>query len=146
MRCKKGGFVSIRHHDLRDLTANMSSKVCKSVEIEKKKQYRCQFWPQSTLEVGLCLMSSAYFKHWSASCFYYIAHIVAIATNYSNLLYEHLPMITNLSQCFAQPVYQWLPITCQYIKNHSIGNFLPIGSQCLRMALRNLTMALRNLP
>ena len=26
---------------------------------------------------------------------------------------------------------QWLPINCQYsITNHSIGNFLPIGSQC----------------
>ena len=26
---------------------------------------------------------------------------------------------------------QWLPINCQYsIINHSIGNFLPIGSQC----------------
>ena len=36
MRCKKGGFVFIRQNDLRDLTANMSSKVCKDVEIEQK--------------------------------------------------------------------------------------------------------------
>ena len=34
MSCKKGDFVSIRHNDLRDLTANMLSKVCKDIEIE----------------------------------------------------------------------------------------------------------------
>ena len=33
---KKGDFVSIRHNDLRDLTANMLSKVCKDVEIGPK--------------------------------------------------------------------------------------------------------------
>ena len=38
--------------------------------------------------------------------------------------------ITNLMKYFTQPVYQWLPINCQYIiTNHSIGNFLSIGSQ-----------------
>ena len=36
MSCKKGSFVSIRHNDLRDLTANMLSEVCKDVEIEPK--------------------------------------------------------------------------------------------------------------
>ena len=36
MSCKKSGFVSIRHNDLRDLTANMLSKVCKEIEIEPK--------------------------------------------------------------------------------------------------------------
>ena len=36
MSCKKGGFVSIRHNDLRDLTANMLSEVCKDVEVEPK--------------------------------------------------------------------------------------------------------------
>ena len=36
MSCKKGGFVSVRHNDLRDLTTNMLSKVCKDVEIEPK--------------------------------------------------------------------------------------------------------------
>ena len=36
MSCKKGIFVSIRHNDLRDLTANMLSEVCKDVEIEPK--------------------------------------------------------------------------------------------------------------
>ena len=42
-----------------------------------------------------------------------------------------LPIITNLTQCFTYPVYQWLSIICQFmITNHSIGKFLPIGSQC----------------
>ena len=36
MSCKKGGFVSIRHNDLRDLTAKMLSEVCKDTEIEPK--------------------------------------------------------------------------------------------------------------
>ena len=36
MSCKKGGFISIRHINLRDLTANMLSEVCKDVEIEPK--------------------------------------------------------------------------------------------------------------
>ena len=33
---KKGDFVSVRHNDLRDLTANMLSEVCKDVEIGPK--------------------------------------------------------------------------------------------------------------
>ena len=36
MSCKKGGFVSVRHNDLRDLATNKLSKVCKDVEIEPK--------------------------------------------------------------------------------------------------------------
>ena len=36
MSCKRGGFVSIRHNDLRALTANMLTKVCKGTEIEPK--------------------------------------------------------------------------------------------------------------
>ena len=36
MSCKKGGFVSIRHNDLRDLTARIVSEVCKDTEIEPK--------------------------------------------------------------------------------------------------------------
>ena len=36
MSYKKGGFVSIKHNDLRDLTANMLSEVCKDIEIELK--------------------------------------------------------------------------------------------------------------
>ena len=32
----KGGFISIIHNDLRDLTATLLSKVCKDVEIEPK--------------------------------------------------------------------------------------------------------------
>ena len=35
INCKKGGFISIRHNDLRVLTANML-KVCKDTEIERK--------------------------------------------------------------------------------------------------------------
>ena len=34
MSCKKGGFVSIRHNYLRDLTARIVSEVCKDREIE----------------------------------------------------------------------------------------------------------------
>ena len=36
MSCKRGGFISIRHNDLRELTANMMSEVCKDTEIEPK--------------------------------------------------------------------------------------------------------------
>ena len=34
MSCKKGGFVTIRHNDLCDLTANLLTEVCKDVDIE----------------------------------------------------------------------------------------------------------------
>ena len=34
MNCKKGGFVTMRHNELRDLTANMLTEVCKDVAIE----------------------------------------------------------------------------------------------------------------
>ena len=36
MGCKKGRFVSIRHNDLRDITARIVSEVCKDTEIEPK--------------------------------------------------------------------------------------------------------------
>ena len=36
MTCKKGGFVSIRYNDLRDLNAKMLSQVCKDIEIQPK--------------------------------------------------------------------------------------------------------------
>ena len=36
MSCKKGGFIYIRHNELRDLTANMMSEVCKDTKIEPK--------------------------------------------------------------------------------------------------------------
>ena len=35
MSCKKGGFISVRQNDLRDLTISMS-EVCKDTEIEPK--------------------------------------------------------------------------------------------------------------
>ena len=42
MSCKKGGFITIRHNDLRDLTANLLTEVCKGVNTEPtiyKRQY-----------------------------------------------------------------------------------------------------------
>ena len=36
MSCKKRGFVTIRHNDLRGLTANLISNVCNDVEVEPK--------------------------------------------------------------------------------------------------------------
>ena len=36
MSCKKGGFVTIRHNDLRDLTAKILSEVCNDTKIEPK--------------------------------------------------------------------------------------------------------------
>ena len=34
MGCKKGGFITIRHNDLRDLIANLLTEVCKDADIE----------------------------------------------------------------------------------------------------------------
>ena len=34
MSCKKGGFIAIRHNDLRDLTVNLLTELCKDVNIE----------------------------------------------------------------------------------------------------------------
>ena len=34
MSCKKGGFVTIRHNELRDLTAKLLSEVCYDTKIE----------------------------------------------------------------------------------------------------------------
>ena len=36
MSCKSGGFVTIRHNDLLDLTAKFFSNMCNDVEIEPK--------------------------------------------------------------------------------------------------------------
>ena len=36
MSCRKDGFISIQHNDLRDLTANVMSEVSKDTEIEPK--------------------------------------------------------------------------------------------------------------
>ena len=34
MNCKRGGFIAIRHNDIRDFEASLLSKVCADVEIE----------------------------------------------------------------------------------------------------------------
>ena len=34
MSCKRGGLIAIRHNDLRDLTGNLLTEVCKDVDIE----------------------------------------------------------------------------------------------------------------
>ena len=36
MSCRKGDFLYIKHNDLRDLTANMISEVCKDTKIKSK--------------------------------------------------------------------------------------------------------------
>ena len=36
MSCKKGGFISIRHNDICDLTANILKEVCNGVKVEAK--------------------------------------------------------------------------------------------------------------
>ena len=84
----------------------------------------------------------------SVSSFYYIAHIVAIATNYSNLLYQcftnhyqsdpelyitSLPMITNN-----------LPIITLVISSPLVANVLSIIN--LPMSLENSAIAANGLP
>ena len=34
MSCKKGGFVTLRHNEVRDITGTLLSDVCKDVELE----------------------------------------------------------------------------------------------------------------
>ena len=34
MSCKKGGFINVRHNDVRDLTACLLTEVCKDVSVE----------------------------------------------------------------------------------------------------------------
>ena len=36
MSCEKGGLVSIRHNDIRDLTADILREVCNDVKVEAK--------------------------------------------------------------------------------------------------------------
>ena len=36
MSCKKGGFVTIRHNNIRDFESNLLKKVCNDVELEPK--------------------------------------------------------------------------------------------------------------
>ena len=67
----------------------------------------------------------------SALSFYYIPHIVAIATNYSNLLYQ---CFTNHYQSDPVLYISSLPMIINnlliIITNHTIDKFLSIGSQC----------------
>ena len=34
MNCKRGGYIIMRHNDIRDFEANLLAKVCNDVEIE----------------------------------------------------------------------------------------------------------------
>ena len=34
MSCKKGGFITQRHNEIRDITATVLTEVCKDVEVE----------------------------------------------------------------------------------------------------------------
>ena len=34
MSCKKGGFVNLRHNEVRDITAHLLNEVCKHVSVE----------------------------------------------------------------------------------------------------------------
>ena len=34
MSCKKGGFVTLRHNEVRDVSATLLSDICKDVELE----------------------------------------------------------------------------------------------------------------
>ena len=38
MNCKRGGFISMRHNNIRDFQANLLTKVCKDVEVEPPLQ------------------------------------------------------------------------------------------------------------
>jgi len=38
LSCKKGGFISIRHNNIRDITANLLKEVCKDVRLEPQLQ------------------------------------------------------------------------------------------------------------
>ena len=38
MMCSKGGFPTIRHNEVRDLTADLLTEVCYDVEVEPKLQ------------------------------------------------------------------------------------------------------------
>ena len=38
LNCKKGGFVSIRHDEIRNIEANLLKKVCADVETEPRLQ------------------------------------------------------------------------------------------------------------
>ena len=51
MNCKKGGFVIIRHNDIRDFEANLLSKVCHDVETEPALQpITREHLPASTIQ------------------------------------------------------------------------------------------------
>ncbi len=38
MNCKRGGFITMRHDNIRDFEANLLAKVCKDVEVEPALQ------------------------------------------------------------------------------------------------------------
>ena len=34
LSCKKGGFVTLKHNELRDITAEMLGEICRDVKVE----------------------------------------------------------------------------------------------------------------
>ena len=36
MSCKKGGFVNLRHNEIRDIIAHLLNEVCKDVSVEPR--------------------------------------------------------------------------------------------------------------
>ena len=47
MSCKNGGFVTLRHNEVRDITATLVSEVCKDVELEPSLLTLTHFSPVS---------------------------------------------------------------------------------------------------
>ncbi len=57
LSCPRGGFPSIRHNEIRDMTATLMSKVCHNVKIEPGLQRTCnwgEIWTQDSQSRGWC--------------------------------------------------------------------------------------------
>ena len=53
LSCKKGGFISIRHNSIRDITANLLKEVCKDVRLEPQlQQLTGEVFNQNTANVS----------------------------------------------------------------------------------------------
>ena len=40
LTCKRGGYIAVRHNDMRDLAANLLSQVCHDVKVEPLSHWR----------------------------------------------------------------------------------------------------------